>query len=114
MNWKTKIKEYDSDTIKILEIIEYFIDTYFPSDRYSGKEMMYIFFSNHKNQADEDFIHYYTPTYIIAAWIYYVVALEGDMEDAYDWILENGYGDSPKEVIEYFKLNFFDNPMSED
>lgn len=109
-----KEKGFDLETLRVLEISLYFLNTYFGHNIDKGSELMKSFFDNRSNRYDEDLIHHES-SYRVSAAIHYYEFLKGENSGFGEWMRTNGHFKPPREAFEYFRENYFDiyrdNPL---
>lgn len=106
MNWTKYATRYDEDTIVLLQITLHFLEKYFKHETKEAEKLMNDFLDSEVPMDHEDFLHYRLP-YTFAAVIHYQEHLKGEPSNAWDWVVENRYHDTPKEAMIYYQEKYF-------
>ncbi|MDW3193371.1 MAG: hypothetical protein R8G66_13445 [Cytophagales bacterium] len=101
----------DDDTHKILDIAMNFLKQYFDYSESRSEHILKSFFKEYGDIYDEDLIHHES-SFKMAAIMHYKCTLKDHSGSVKDWLMESGYNSPPKEAMEYFRENYFDDPSS--
>lgn len=115
MIWKRHTKEFDLDTVKILQIAQDFLIKYYSCDKEEAEVLIDDFLESHQDKLDEDLIHFYS-SYRLAGLAYIVIREKKTLESANEILVEKGRHNPPQSAMEYFRENYFeenlDNPFN--
>lgn len=106
MSWRNHPVAADEETALLIEIAVDFLVMYFGHDRSDASEMMATFLDKYAQYYDEDTIHRQLP-YRMAAFVHYVVAMNGKYESAYEWLVNSEHNEMPYEAREYYSKKYY-------
>lgn len=105
MSWRTE-NQFDEESIRILEIAEHFLVTYFDHSKSTATELVTNYFHRFNIPEVEQFISHEL-SWNMAKRIHFTMALHGDRGSQIIWEVENGLRGTPREALEYLRENYW-------
>jgi hypothetical protein len=99
----------DDETTRLFKIVVWCLQKYFEHTQESAIEAINAYYTKNINRIDDDFYHHEMPFRVALRIQYSEVWKKGSdrSNEFYDWMRKSGYHNTPYEVLDYFRKNYF-------
>ena len=108
MTWKERLKYYEEDSLRIIEISRHFLLEYHHCSEEEVDLLMDNFFEKHESRVDEDYLHYVW-SYRLAGLIYLTMKEDYSFGKGNGELINRDWHKPPDEAMGYFRDHYFDS-----
>jgi hypothetical protein len=106
MSWRTRLSNYDPDTLVIVEIAGHFLKEYFHHSADESDRLLTRYFESFDRFFDESFVRHEL-SWALACAAHYTIHLGGERGNQRMWEKEQGFLETPPDALEYMREHYW-------